>query len=439
MFVDYIDRKEVLDSIKDVLRIPSVVSEPLPGKPFGEECAKALEHTLRLAERMGFRAVNLDNKVGYAEYGTGEEMIAVLGHLDVVPAGDNWICEPFDGTVIDGKIYGRGIADDKGPIIGALYALQAVVRSGKPLGRRVRIIFGSDEEVDCTDMSRYLETEEIPAMAFTPDAEYPAIFSEKGILYYTLSKRVKGLVSAHGGEAVNQVPDSAEMTFLSAGKAVTVKSRQGRAAHGSVPQLGINAIDDMVKNLKSMPEYENMDESLKEFIRFYERYYLDDFYGEKVGMAMEAPEVGANSSNVGILFSEDDEIGIKVDFRFISQYQGETEGVERLKKLAEDHGLTLDIYKTRKVVYVPKDSGLIRVLQRVFKRNTGIDMEAVATGGGTYAKFLPNTVAFGPLFPGEEDPIHQPNEYMSEENLFKNIEIMADAIYELANYEKSDG
>ena len=206
-----------------------------------------------------------------------------------------------------------------------------------------------------------------------------------------------------------------------------------------MPQLGINAIDDMVKNLKSMPEYENMDESLKEFIRFYERYYLDDFYGEKVGMAMEAPEVGANSSNVGILFSENDEIGIKVDFRFISQYQGETEGVERLKKLAEDHGLTLDIYKMRKVVYVPKDSGLIRVLQRVFKRNTGIDMEAVATGGGTYAKFLPNTVAFGPLFPGEEDPIHQPNEYMSEENLFKNIEIMADAIYELANYEKSDG
>lgn len=438
MFTEYINREDVLNSIKGILQIPSVVSDPLPGNPFGVECARALDYALSLADGMGFRTVNLDYKAGYAEYGTGDEMIAVLGHLDVVPAGDNWICEPFDMTMTDGKIFGRGIADDKGPIIGALYALQAVVKSGKPLKRRVRIIFGCDEEVDCTDMARYLETEEIPTMAFTPDAEYPAIFSEKGILYYSLSKKVKGLIAAHAGQAVNQVPDSAEMTFQAEGKEITVRSKKGRSAHGSTPQLGINAIDDMIKNLTSMPEYEEADESIKAFVRFYEKYYLDDLNGEKVSMAMSAPEVGTNSSNVGILFSKEDEIGIKVDFRFIPQYDGETEGKKRLEEIADENGLKLDIYKKRKAIYVPKDSGLIRVLQSVFQRNTGKDMEPVAMGGGTYAKFLPNTVAFGPLFPGEEESIHQPNEHMTEENLFKNIEIMADAIYELANYEKKN-
>ena len=437
MFLEYVNREEVFDSLRNIMKFPSIVSDPLPGMPFGEECAKALNYALGLAEKMGFRTVNLDNKVGYAEYGTGDEMIAVLGHLDVVPAGDNWICKPFDATLLDGKIYGRGIADDKGPIIGALYALQAIVKSGGSLKRRVRIIFGSDEEVDCTDMARYLETEEIPVMAFTPDAEYPAIFSEKGILYYTISKKVNGLVYAHAGEAVNQVPDVATMTFIAEGKEITVKSSEGRAAHGSTPELGVNAIDSMIKNLKIAPEFQSADSSLKEFISFYEKYYLDDFYGEKVGMAMSDSEVGANSSNVGILFSKGDEIGIKVDFRFIPQYKGETEGRKKLEKLADENDLVLDIYKIRKAIYMPKDSGLIRVLQNVFKRNTGIDMEPVAMGGGTYAKFLPNTVAFGPLFPGEEDSIHQPNEYITEENLFKNINIMADAIFELANYENS--
>ena len=269
MFLEYVNREEVFDSLRNIMKFPSIVSDPLPGMPFGEECAKALNYALGLAEKMGFRTVNLDNKVGYAEYGTGDEMIAVLGHLDVVPAGDNWICKPFDATLLDGKIYGRGIADDKGPIIGALYALQAIVKSGGSLKRRVRIIFGSDEEVDCTDMARYLETEEIPVMAFTPDAEYPAIFSEKGILYYTISKKVNGLVYAHAGEAVNQVPDVATMTFIAEGKEITVKSSEGRAAHGSTPELGVNAIDSMIKNLKIAPEFQSADSSLKEFISFY--------------------------------------------------------------------------------------------------------------------------------------------------------------------------
>lgn len=435
MFLDYIDKEEMMDSIRRAMQIPSVVGAPIADKPFGEACAQALKFVLDLAESMGFRTVNLDNRVGYAEYGDGKEMVAVLGHLDVVPAGENWICNPFDATLINGKIYGRGIADDKGPMLGALYALDAVRKSEKTLKRRVRIIFGCDEEVDCTDMERYKESEEIPVMAFTPDAEYPAIFSEKGMVYYSLKKKVKGLITAKAGEAVNQVPDKAELTFTAGGKAVTVKSRKGRTAHGSTPQLGINAIDDLMENITEAAEFNLLSDELREFIEFYRKYYQGDFYGEKIGMAASDEETGKNSSNVGILFGENGEIGIKVDFRFVPKYDGLTEGEAVLRRLAAENDLELEIFKERHALYMPKDSGLITVLQDVFRKHTGIEMEPVAMGGGTYAKCLPNTVAFGPLFPGEEDPIHQPNEYMAVDKLLKNIEIMADAICEMANYE----
>lgn len=433
MYLEYIDKDKLIEDVRGAVRIRSVVEEPLPGMPFGEGPAKALNYALSLAEEMGFRTVNLDNKVGYAEFGEGEEMVAVLGHVDVVPEGDNWICDPFEGAMIDGKIYGRGAADDKGPIIGALHALDAVRKTGKTLHRRVRIIFGADEEVDCTDMERYQETEEIPVMAFTPDAEYPAIYGEKGILYYTLKKKVSGIVSVKGGEAVNQVPDTASITLKLGDKNVTFISRKGRTAHGSTPQLGVNAVDDLIDLLSEIPEFEEFDERLQAFIKFYKRYYWGDFYGKKTGLDASDDDMGRNSSNVGILFGNGDEIGMKVDFRYIPGCNGK-EYMEKLQQLADENSLELEFFKERNALYIPKDSGLITVLQKVFKKHTGNDMKAVCMGGGTYAKCLPNTVAFGPLFPGEEDPIHQPNEYMTVDNLMKNVEIMADAIYEMANY-----
>lgn len=433
MFLEYINEEEVLDGIRGAIQIPSIAEKATGNKPFGEACANVLDYVLKLAENKGFRTVNLNNRVGYAEYGEGDEMVAVLGHLDVVPAGDNWICNPFDITIIDGKVYGRGIADDKGPIIGAMYALDAIRKSGKPLKRRVRIIFGCDEETNSTDMEHYKKTEELPVMAFTPDAEYPCIFAEKGIIHYTLKKKVSGLINAAAGDVINQVPDKAEMTFLIDGEQVTVKSNNGKTAHGSTPQLGINAIDDMMKSIIDLPLFFKMSKELKGFVEFYHKYFLGDFYGEKLGLVASDSEIGKNSSNVGILFGKDGELGIKVDFRFIPQYDGLKEGEALLRELAEKNDFQLEIIKERPALYIPKDGTLITTLQNVFKRHTGLDMAPVSMGGGTYAKSLPNTVAFGPLFPGEEDTIHQPNEYMKYESLIKNIEIMADAIFEMAN------
>lgn len=438
MYLDYIDKEELLDAVRGAVQIKSVVTAPEEGKPFGAGSAEALNYALDLAKKMGFRTTNLDNMVGYAEYGTGDKMVAVLGHMDVVPEGEGWNTNPYELTLADGKLYGRGIADDKGPIISALFALDAVVKSGKPLKNRIRIIFGADEEVDCHDMERYMETEEIPFMAFTPDAEYPAIYGEKGIIHYSLKKRVKNLLSADGGMVVNSVPDKAQIKFMNDGEEYQV-SGTGITAHGSTPHLGVNAIDNLDDNLRNSDLYEKMPKELKGFFDFYEKYYKNDYFGEKTEMSASNADTGRNSSNVGMLSWEDlgngeQEIKITCDFRFIPGYSKE-EAIEKLEALAKGNDMTLEIFKERNALFIPKNHPLIKILQHVFYDNTGIEMEAVCMGGGTYAKCLPNTVAFGPLFPGDEDPIHQPNEYMLLDNLYKNTEIMAQAIYELATYD----
>ncbi|MEG2812684.1 MAG: Sapep family Mn(2+)-dependent dipeptidase, partial [Clostridium sp.] len=162
---------DLVESTRQIIRIQSVESSPKENMPFGENVQEALDYALNLSRNMGFKVVNLDNYVGYAEYGEGEDYIAVLGHLDVVPEGDGWNGNPYSGDLIDGVIYGRGAIDDKGPIMAALYGLKAIKDSGVKLSKRVRVIFGTNEETGCNDIPYYLEREKPPVMGFTPDAD----------------------------------------------------------------------------------------------------------------------------------------------------------------------------------------------------------------------------------------------------------------------------
>ena len=174
----------LLSCLQENIRIPSVEGTPEEGAPYGIHCRRSLDHVLAAADAMGFKTCNVDGHVGWCEYGEGEEMVAVLGHLDVVPAGDGWSFDPWGGEIKDDKIFGRGTMDDKGPSIAALFALEALRDSGLSLKRRVRLIFGCNEETGATDVHYYLEHGgEVPVMGFTPDAEYPIINGEKGIIH----------------------------------------------------------------------------------------------------------------------------------------------------------------------------------------------------------------------------------------------------------------
>ena len=201
---------ELLESLAALVRIPSVEGVPEEHAPFGREPARALHETLALCEKLGFRTGNMDDRVGWCEYGEGKEMVAVLGHLDVVPAGDGWTeTEPFSGEIKNGRIYGRGTMDDKGPMVAAIYALAALKDAGFAPSKRIRLLFGTNEETGCGDMSWYVSHGgELPVYGFTPDGEYPIINGEKGILNGTYSRKLHQtgdyrLTKFEGGAASN--------------------------------------------------------------------------------------------------------------------------------------------------------------------------------------------------------------------------------------------
>mgnify|MGYP001019012749 FL=1 len=173
-------KEELLKSIIEVINIPSIKGEAKTDAPFGENIRNALIRALEIAENLGFRTKNLNNCIGYAQYGEGEDYIGILGHLDVVDVGEGWKFPPFSGHIENGKIYGRGVLDNKGPIISALYALYAIKESGLKINKPVRIIFGTDEESGFKDIPYYLKKEKPPIMGFTPDCKYPVVYGERG-------------------------------------------------------------------------------------------------------------------------------------------------------------------------------------------------------------------------------------------------------------------
>lgn len=430
MFNKYIreNQDKIIRSVLESVSINSTQSEPQEGMPFGKGVNDALEHALQLADEMGFRTANIDNMAGYAEYGDGEEMIAVLGHLDIVPAGDGWSHDPW-GEISGDKIYGRGTLDDKGPVIGALYALDAVRKLAGSLSRRIRIIFGTNEETGSLDMVRYNETEETPVMGFTPDADYPVIFSEKGIARVTIEKKISdgSLISASGGKAVNIVPDTAELTFTDRHAKSQHLHGEGIPAHGSTPELGKNAISALLKNAAAAGTWGDF----KEFADLCNRYIGDETDGSSLGISCSRGKFGETTVNAGLLEGNDEYVKLTLDCRYPAGEDFASK-ISELSEKASNCGIEVQLISDVQPLYIPEDSMLVQTLQEVYKEQTGHECEPIVIGGGTYAKSVENIAAFGPVFPDQENVIHQKDEYISIEHLMKNVEIMAHAMYRLA-------
>lgn len=441
----YIDRDAMLQTLCECIAIKSVSGEPQEGMPFGKGVAEALEFILAKGRELGFEAVNVDGYAGYVEYrpencAKSSEMIGVLGHMDVVPAGDGWKTDPFKGVIADGKITGRGALDDKGPVIAALYAMKAVKESGVELKRRIRLIVGTDEETGSTDMERYKRSEELPVYAFTPDAMFPVVNSEKSMVVFRISKRFSdsadtggcALVSASGGLAVNQVPDKAGMTLRSGGETVVLRNTEGRAAHGSTPEAGISAIDSLFREAASYSGYADFPAELKQFIEFYNKYMSGDTRGTKLGAGYSDEKLGDATFNAGVLSGDPEHVEILVDYRCPADEDCEPY-LEKIAEVCRSEGMEFEVIKKKQGLYFPEDHELVKTLTEVYEEETGEKASPVNMGGGTYAKSLPNTVAFGSIFPGREDTMHQADEYIYIEDLMAGSRIYAKAMLKLAN------
>lgn len=421
-------KDEMIEKIRESVCIDSVRGEAKPDAPYGEGPKAALDHALELGKKLGFKTGNNDNRVGWVEYGEGEEMVGVLGHLDVVPVGEGWDFPPFGAEIHDGKIYGRGVMDDKGPTIGAIYALKAIKDSGLPIDRRIRVMFGTDEECGSSCVRHYIESgQELPTIGFTPDADYPVIFAEKGMSKFVLGKKREKsptdvVTSIEGGTASNVVIPVCRLNMKDGEK----KTTAGKGAHGSTPQKGINAALKMMQEMKELKAEKDFC-NLRDFIL----NYLEETNGKKLGIYYQDEEMGETTVNLGLLHYNETDMSITLDIRYPKNADPDAI-YSQIQRIARDFELEVLDHHVTPHLYVSKDSELVQKLMKVYKEKTGRDEQPLSIGGGTYAKAFKNMVAFGPEFQGDPETIHQPNEFAEIDKLVQSVVIMAAGMYALA-------
>jgi dipeptidase PepV len=459
-------KDDLLEDLKNLLRVKSERddSQVTPDAPFGPGPRDALKHMLAYGERDGFVVKNVDNYAGHIDLGEGDETLGIFGHMDVVPAGDGWDTDPYEPVIKDGKIYARGSSDDKGPSMAAYYAMKIIKDLDLELSKKVRFVVGSDEESGWGDMAYYFEHEEEPDFGFSPDAEFPIINGEKGNVSLKLhfdGSNEGGYVleSFQSGLRENMVPGTASAAFtvptiddaaameeaflafveenpisgmFEAENTVVKIDVTGKGAHGASPQSGINAGSFLALFLDNYA----FGGGAKEFIHTSAAYIHEDFYGEKIGAAHEDEKMGKLTMNAG-LFSF--EAGAEKAENFINMNFRYPKGVtadDLEKEIAETIGLDASAIsrgpRNMAPHYVPIDDPLVATLLQVYEDHTGEKGYEQIIGGGTYGRLLKRGVAYGAMFPGFTDTMHQANEFMSLDDLFRATAIYADAIYRLA-------
>ena len=447
--------QEMTDTLRDLVRIPSVDGAPLPGMPFGKACAEALDYALKKAESFGFETLNDENYAGHAAYG-GEadgKTLGILAHLDVVPEGSDWTLPPYEGIVRDGFLYGRGANDNKCSCVSCLFALRAIREAGIPLRDRVLLILGCNEEKGSADMAHYMKNVGMPDYGFSPDSGFPVCYAEKGIHRLEIRGDFSGetpLLEMRAGEAVNIVPNRcraalrgtkeqaqglrrraaaldvpAKIDFADGRIDVTV---EGVAAHGAFPAGGRNAIALLCDVLADMDM--GSAESALRFVR--EKLNVKDWDGKKLGIDFADEPSGELTVNLGIVRADETGVSFQLDIR--QPVTADFDDVlSRLQAACAPYGLSARSTHVSPPLYVRKDSPLVTTLMRVYKEMTGRDDEPFSMGGGTYARSMKNAVAFGPGLPGNKSGgAHGPDERQYLPELFDAARLYAHTIVALA-------
>ncbi len=445
-------------AIAGVLAIPSVKdpSNARPHAPFGNNVERALRYTLGIVNWMGFPGENVEHVVGRARYGsrTGTDY-AVLTHLDIVPAGPGWTMPPFAATIQDGRLYGRGAVDDKGPAIATIYALAAaraaLESSGIEPRNAIVLLFGTDEESDWMDMTTYLQHHQLPTSGFSPDGDFPIVNSEKGILALRLSSLQKTdgmLKSAHGGIRSNMVPAHAEAVVIPSPEhrdaiihvlngcdeedGFTVRtthdmdcllvSVEGKPAHASTPGKGCNAVGKLLIVLDAAGILEGVP-----MLQSIARSVGTDWTGRGLGVDLHDTVSGSLTLNLGVLNWENGAGTLDVDIRYPVTSTREAV-MSILGPSITSMATSVTVLDDTPPHFVDCSSPLIAALGRAYQEHTYQKPHCISMGGGTYAHLIPDAVSFGPEFPGHPATEHSPDEYIELDDLLVATRIYASAM-----------
>lgn len=419
------ETQELINSLSELVKIDSVESAPKEGMPFGEGAAKALNTALDIAKNMGFETINYDNYIGEVIFGDGEPF-AVLSHLDVVPAGkfSDWEHPPFSAYFDGETLYGRGTIDDKGPLVATLYAMKRLKEEGFKPKKQIRLILGCDEESGKECIKHYLSYRPLPDTGFSPDADFPVIYAEKGILHFECTCHLNGDIvqSASGGVAPNVVPGYACVKGVyDADKARKFGLRKngdliesfGKTAHASEPHNGVNAIYPLICY---MEEIGAVNRAIREVL-----------FEDCLNLKQLSDVTGPLTMSPDMIKAENGKLVITVDVRYPATMD-ESVVIPKLENYFE-----IKLLAHEKPLYNDPDSKLIQTLLNVYNRNTGKNLQPIAIGGGTYARELKLGAGFGPVEAGEISLAHQPNEKITVKRLETLVNIYYDALKELTN------
>lgn len=424
-------KDDILNTLSKLVEIDSVSAEG------NEKPQQALEFMLNTAKEMGLIAENFDNLAGHIQYGNGKKLCGVLTHLDVVPAGLGWSVEPFKLTRKDGRLYGRGVADDKGSAVVALYCLKALKDNGIIADCTVRLILGTNEETGMTDVEHYFSKMPVPDVSFTPDSDYGICNCEKGILQFSLTGKNNSSVikSAKAGCAVNAVPDRAEFTlaeirdefaedYLNIEGNILIST--GTASHAMEPHKGFNSVTNTIEKLKAV-----YTKDLGDVPEFISEYIGTDTDGSLLGVNCADKQSGDLTINVGVLDINEQTATVKIDIRYPVTADF-NKIVDKIEKSADKYNLQFKVDSHLPPLNVPENSSIISTLQTAYKEITGEMPNLYSTGGGTYARSLGNKgVAFGPVFPDDYSNMHKADESLDEEKFFVHAQICLEAVYRM--------
>lgn len=456
-------RDDILTNTQKLIAIDSEYGvDGGPGQPFGSQIAIALDAVLDLAAEMGFATRNVDGYMGEIDMGNPArgKKIGMIAHIDVVPAGDGWDYPPFAGQVVEGKLYGRGSADDKGPLVAALYAMKAIKESGLPCSNHARYLIGTDEESGFRCIKYYLTKEEQPWGGFSPDGEFPVIYGEKGTYRFKCDQQWPAAASSQdrftiievkGGTRMNVVPEYASATLNGSDSLYTLAEQslasnnpegrlslrrggqnlfikaQGIGTHSATPWFGLSANNLLLNFLRRLPLSPPLAEN---YLHSLADLFADGNLGEAAGLACDIKDFGPLTISLGILEVGPEGGSASFDMRYPNLDQRDELWGNIVRAFARRQ-LPVELLQDKPGLLVPRDSFLIQVLLQAYQQTSGRSESPVTIGGGTYCRAMKNFVAYGPLFPGKRELAHERNEYILVDDLILCAKIYAQALYNL--------
>lgn len=423
------DFQELFDQSKDesitdfrkLVQIPSVNGNKTFEAPFGIGPKRALEYLLELSSKLGFRTGQVANCVGWAEYGPEDgDYFGVLGHSDVVDVVDDWTMSPFDLTLKDDYFYGRGVLDNKGPLLASLFALYLIKKQNISLKKRVRIMFGTDEEMGSRDIPYFLKKEKPPYAGFTPDCKFPIVYGERGIVDLTVTKSI----TDGSLEEIDELGGVFDRSFLPDYAFVTINDKKtdfhGKKAPSNAPDMADNVLPKLIKCCSSL------NGQTGEVFEWLNKKIANQYNGENLGLDFHDDDSGELQLSLYSIKIIDDEINFSLSMRYPITFTEKTI-LDQLNSQFID-GMTLTINRSFPSTVKDKNLDYMHRFSKIYQNDTGLDGIPVTTTGATYAREMPNIVAFGPSFPGQKGIAHKGDEWLKYSDWQMMMQIYYDCL-----------